>query len=127
MPRKNIVAVWISKDSDNSFVKTIGRWANTRKRELVEWYSAAGSTDADAVSGATRANHTATLSTQSWDMKNKSGVVVADGVYRINFLMTESNGSTTKNRLTLTFNKNGCGLVSRADQPERIFECHGDL
>jgi len=89
---KNVVVVWIT-NSSGTFVRTIGRWANRRASELVEWYSVAGSSDVDGLSGATRANHTGTL-TASWDLKNRSGQVVPYGTYNINFLLTDSNNST---------------------------------
>jgi hypothetical protein len=80
---KNIVAVWVTK-SDGTFVKTILRYAGTRKSDLNSWIAAAGSSDADAVMGATRPSHTApTLMTATWDLKNKAGAVVPDGTYII--------------------------------------------
>ncbi len=38
---RNIVAVWV-EDQGGTFVKTIGRWANTRKQHLVAWQAKAG-------------------------------------------------------------------------------------
>src|SRR5512143_1239448 len=78
---KNIVAVWV-EDAGGVFQKTIGRWAATRKQYLLTRHQKAGTNDADAVSGATRANHNGTLPV-TWDLKNKSGTLVADGTYTI--------------------------------------------
>jgi MYXO-CTERM domain-containing protein len=88
---KNIVAVWI-ENSSGSFVKTIGRWAGTRKSHLVAWILKSGS-DADAVSGATRPNHTGTL-TVPWDMKDRNGSEVPDGTYTIRMELADSNAFT---------------------------------
>jgi hypothetical protein len=90
---KNVVAVWI-EDSAGTFVKTIGRWAATRKGDLVGWTQKAGANDADAVSGATRPNHTAPL-TVMWDLKSKAGTVVPDGTYTLRMELADSNTSTT--------------------------------
>jgi VCBS repeat-containing protein len=80
---KNIVAAWVTK-SDGTFVKTILRYAGSRKNDLNSWIAAAGSSDADAVMGATRPGHTVpTLMTATWDLKNKAGAVVPDGTYII--------------------------------------------
>jgi hypothetical protein len=90
---KNIVAVWI-EDSGGVFQKTIGRWAATRKQYLLTWNQKAGANDVDAVSGATRANHSGTL-TVTWDLKNKGGTVVPDGTYTIKMELADSNATST--------------------------------
>ena len=84
---RNIVAVWI-EDQAGTFVKTIDRWANTRKQHLVAWTIAAGANDADAVSGATRLDHATPLAI-TWDLTDRADVRRsrrdlhgADGVHR---------------------------------------------
>lgn len=72
-----IVAVWV-EDSTGAFVKTVGRWAASRRSHLVAWTTKAGAADADAVSGATRADHAATLSL-AWDLEADDGDCGADG------------------------------------------------
>jgi VCBS repeat-containing protein len=87
--KPNVVAVWVTK-SDGTFVKTIHRYANTRKSSLSTWIGAAGSSDADAVMGPTRNNHfSPSPMTVTWDLKDKSGVVVPDGNYLIKFECAE--------------------------------------
>jgi len=97
--------VWV-EDAGGAFVKTIGRWANVRKGNLVAWTTAAGANDVDAVSGATRQNHTGTL-TVTWDLKNRGGTVVPDGTYTIRMELTDKNTSSaaTNNQGTFTFVK----------------------
>src|SRR5215211_6499416 len=70
---RNCVVVWV-EDQTGAFVKTIGRWSAVRTPHLVAWVAKAGAGDVDAVSGATRIDHTARLSVQ-WDLKNKSGAI----------------------------------------------------
>ena len=109
----NVVGVWIRGpkvgDNPGPFVKTIGRWANVQKIDLIAWQNAAGPNDVDAVSGATRQNFDAEL-TAEWDLKNKLGVLVPDGIYTIRMEGSEANVSTEgeNNQLTFTFTK---GLV----------------
>ncbi len=104
---RNIVAVWI-EGPDGVFQKTIGRWAGTRKSHLSGWIAKAGAADADAISGATRQNHTAPL-TVTWDFKNKAGAAVPDGAYTVRMELADSNSSTPaqNNQGTFTFQKNG--------------------
>jgi hypothetical protein len=90
---KNVVAVWV-EDSGGAFVKTIQRWANVRKGNLVAWTQKAGAADADAVSGATRADHATPLSI-TWDLRNKIGNVVPDGTYTIRMELADTNTTTT--------------------------------
>jgi MYXO-CTERM domain-containing protein len=106
---RNIVAVWI-EDSAGAFVKTIGRYAATRRGSLVAWTTAAGPGDADAVSGATRQNHVAPL-TVTWDMKNRAGAEVPDGTYKIRMEVADrnSNAAAQNNQGTFTFAKNAAG------------------
>ncbi|MCC6996593.1 MAG: DUF2271 domain-containing protein [Deltaproteobacteria bacterium] len=103
---RNIVAVWVT-DSNGAFVKTLGRWANTRVDHLVAWGQASPN-DQDAISGATRAAHTARLSV-TWDMKSKAGQAMPDGTYTIRMELADSNASQpAQNRQgTFTFVKNG--------------------
>lgn len=98
---RNIVAVWV-EDANGAFQKTIGRWAAERKQYLLAWNQKAGTNDVDAVSGATRSNHNATL-TVTWDLKNKSGTVVPDGTYTIRMELADSNASSTAQNQEGTF------------------------
>jgi MYXO-CTERM domain-containing protein len=85
---RHVVAIWI-EDSGGNFVKTIDRWAGVRISHLVAWIAKSGQ-DADAVSGATIANHTQPL-TMTWDLKNKAGTTVPDGTYTIRMELADDN------------------------------------
>ncbi len=103
---KNIVAVWV-ESSGGAFVRTIGDWSGTRRSNLVQWRSAAGRSDTDAVMGATRINHNATLGV-TWDLLPRGGgAPVADGTYTIRFENVDDNGGTPNHLTSLTFTKNG--------------------
>ncbi len=109
----NVVAVWIEgpKVGNNlgPFVKTIGRWADVRRIDLIAWQNKAGLNDVDAITGATRQNHDNAL-TAEWDLKDKLGVLVPDGIYTIRMEMSDGNVSTVgeNNQGTFSFTK---GLV----------------
>ena len=100
---KNVVAVWI--EGPAGFVKTIGRWAATRKGSLVAWSTASGQ-DADAVSGATRANHTGAL-TVTWNLRDRANALVPDGTYTIRMELADSNATqpAQNHQGTFTFAK----------------------
>ena len=95
---QNVVAVWIQGPAVNNnpgpFVKTIQRWAGQRAIHLVAWRAAAGPNDTDAVSGATRLDHNTPLSIE-WDLKDKLGALVPDGIYTIRFETADQSSSTT--------------------------------
>jgi MYXO-CTERM domain-containing protein len=97
---RNVVAVWI-EDAGGTFVKTIGRWAATRRSSLVAWTQKAG-VDADAVSGATRANHTAPL-TVTWNLKNRANLEVPDGTYTIRMELADRNSNVPADNHQGTF------------------------
>jgi hypothetical protein len=101
---RNVVAFWIVSPS-GSFVRTIGRWADVRKQHLVAWGAASGG-DADAVSGATRQDHTMQL-TATWDMKLASGQQVGDGTYTVRMESADMNSNlpTQNHQGTFTFLK----------------------
>lgn len=107
---KNVVAVWIEGPAvglnPGPFVKTIGRWADVRRTDLVAWRAKAGIADIDAVSGATRQDHFTAL-TVDWDMKDKLGVLVPDGIYTIRMEMADGNSTAAaqNNQGTFTFTK----------------------
>jgi hypothetical protein len=102
----NILAVWIETPS-GTFVKTIGDWSNRRRSNLVLWRSKAGTSDTDAIMGATRGNHTGTL-TVTWNMLPRgSTTTVADGDYKVWFENVDNNGGSSNHRTSFTFSKNG--------------------
>lgn len=102
---KNVVAVWV-EGPGGTFVKTIGRWAGTRREHLVAWTAAAGAADVDAVSGATRASHTAPL-TVTWDLLDRTNVPVPDGTYTLRMELADENATQAaqNNQGTFTFVK----------------------
>jgi hypothetical protein len=90
---RNVVAVWV-EGPGGTIEKTIGRWSAVRTSNLVGWVGKAGANDADAVSGATRANHTTPL-TVTWDLKDRQGQAIAPGTYTLRMELADTNTSTT--------------------------------
>jgi hypothetical protein len=89
----NCVAIWI-ETGDGTFVKTIGRWcSDLRATHLVAWRAKAGPADADAISGATRLDHSDRLS-KTWDLTDKLGATVPDGPFVVRIETTDGNAST---------------------------------
>lgn len=87
----NVVAIW-AQDAQGAFIKTMGRWANARRQHLVAWTTAAGALDVDAVSGATRNNHTAPL-TVTWNLRDKANAEIPDGTYTIRMELADQNSN----------------------------------
>lgn len=103
---KNIVAMWV-EDSSGKFVKTLLAYASERKQHLKTWKAVttvAGSVYniVDAKTGATQTSHAARTCT--WNGKNTSSVLVADGTYKIRMEVTDNDG-VVQNLATFTFTK----------------------
>ena len=103
---KNIDVVWVAS-SGGTFERTIGRWAGSRRTHLIAWRAAAGTTDVDAVSGATQSSYGSLTAT--WDLTDRSGTVIPDGTYTIRIESCDSNASTESqnHQGTFSFVKNG--------------------
>jgi hypothetical protein len=96
---RNVGAVWIETGS-GMFVKTVERWAGIRANHLSRWNAASGGWGSffgggntadmmDAVSRATLRSHE--MHHVTWDMKDTTGKVVADGMYNVVIECTEDN------------------------------------
>ncbi|RMH44112.1 MAG: DUF2271 domain-containing protein, partial [Deltaproteobacteria bacterium] len=103
---KNVLAVWI-EDSGGNFVRTIGRWADRRIDHLVAWSAASGQ-DVDAVSGATRVDHSQRIEV-TWDMVDFNGMPVPNGTYTIRMELADRNSTSPdqNNQGTFTFVRDG--------------------
>ncbi len=101
---RNIVAVWI-QSSSGSYVKTLARWAQTRRRYLLDWNSASGGDTVDAVTGATFYSHG--TRTATWNLTDRSGSVVPDGTYTIRLELADADvfSDSQNNEGTFTFQK----------------------
>ena len=111
---ENIVAVWIEGPGP-TFVKTIGRWAGVRQDHLVAWTNMAGPADVDAISGATRLDHGATLEA-IWDGTDALGAVVPEGLYTLRLETADGNSTASgqNNQGTFTFTKGPAPEVQSA-------------
>ncbi len=98
---RNVVAVWV-EDSSGTFVKTIGRWGTREHSNLVSWRGKAGTSDTDSISGATRGSHTAQL-TVNWDLRNRQGATVPDGMYTVRMELADREAPTSSNNNQGTF------------------------
>jgi hypothetical protein len=96
---QNVGAVWI-ETAAGMFVKTVERWGSIRASHLTRWTMASGgwgsifgggntADQMDAVSKATLRSHGAHHDT--WDMKDPTGKLVADGKYQVVIEVTEDN------------------------------------
>ena len=106
---QNVVVAWITT-TNGVFVRTISRWAGIRANDLLAWAAASGgsASDSDAVMGATRPNHSIPSPvTGYWNLKNKSGAVVADDTYNINFEICDDSGGALRKTYSTSFVKGG--------------------
>lgn len=86
---RNIMAIWVTTDS-GGFVKTLKKRAASRQQYLYQWIAGTGQNTVDAITGATLNSHQ--THNVTWDCRNTSGAVVADGVYEIRVELTGKNG-----------------------------------
>ena len=92
---KNIIAIWV-EDEEGNFIKTLLSYAQTRITHLNIWQAstaAAGSefNTVDAITGATRSNHS--TRTCTWDVTDINGTLVNDGNYTVWMELTDKNGT----------------------------------
>ena len=113
----NCVAIWI-EDSNGKFVKTLTEWGITRKYDLLAWkassgYNITGLTvvpgkepslpQPDATTGATLTNYGKMSCT--WNGKNTTGELVADGTYKVRFELTDDGTDGVVSNMTVSFTK----------------------
>ncbi len=102
---KHVLAIWI-KDSQGNFVVSCKVMANTRKKHLVKWKSSSSENTTNAITGATLSTHQ--THTITWDGKDYSGNLMADGVYQVWVEYTSQNsasGQPAGPYMSLEFNK----------------------
>ncbi len=92
---RNVVVAWV-ETAGGQFIKTLGRWAGVRKTSLTAWQAKAGANDVDAISGATRDNHTLQLQVK-WNLRDRAGVVQPDGNYILKFESADANPGGARN------------------------------
>lgn len=90
---KHVVAVWVTSPS-GAFVKTLRKdgsgWTGEGTSHLTQWQTArGGSTVLDGYSGATITTYNAT--TVTWNCRDASNALMADGTYKFWVEFTEAN------------------------------------
>lgn len=83
----NVGAIWIEA-ADGSYVKTLARWADDRRRYLNAYLTASDGDATDAVTSATLREHV--THSVRWDLTDWRGRTVPDGPYRVRLQLTES-------------------------------------
>lgn len=114
---EHCVAAWISNNT-GAYVKTLEVKAHFPRygQYLTKWKAASAHntntafTEMDAETGASMSAHVPHNLT--WNLKDKNGTLVEDGVYRVNLEFTEING--TGKYYTFSFNK---GIADTAVTP----------
>ena len=102
---KNIMSIWI-EDADGNFVKTLLVNANKRKTHLNNWQASTSNSGSeynsvDAISGATKGNHS--TRTCSWNGTDYNKAIVTDGTYNLRMELTDKN--STGNYSSFSFTK----------------------
>jgi flagellar hook assembly protein FlgD len=77
---RHVFAMWVT-DNSNKLLKNLELSAADRKKYLYTWNSASGGTATDITTGATLSNHT--THTKTWNCRDKAGILVGDGTYKI--------------------------------------------
>jgi hypothetical protein len=101
---RNVVAAWVEEE-DGTFVKSIATWGRKRAKNLAHWMAADGSS-VDGITGATLRDYRNLDVT--WNLRNREGKVIPDGVYKIHLEMADDNKNKEKfHHTALTLDKNG--------------------
>ncbi len=100
----HVQAVWV-ESRRGEFVRTVARWGARHHHNLAQW-DAAGGGDIDGMSGPTLLEHGRHGVT--WDLRDRHGRIVPDGVYAIRLEMTDDNAKRNHyHRALLRFKKDG--------------------
>jgi hypothetical protein len=105
----NVVAAWIQNGA-GTHQRTLGIWSAVRTIYLRSYVAAVTTIEnnlpADAVSGASRLDHSGSL-TVLWNLKDKAGNTVPDGTYTIRLELADRNSTAANqnNQGTFTFVK----------------------
>lgn len=105
---RNVMAIWVT-DANTNFVKTLKRQAQSQIRWLTRWGAVSQSNVVDGITGATLSSHQA--HTVTWNCRNTSSNIVADGTYRIFVEFTEFNGAGPFTQ-AVSFVKGSAGITS---------------
>ena len=101
---RHVHAVWV-ENATGGLVKTIGRWGVVEQRNLTQWVAADG-TNLDGWTGATPQVYQ--QYTITWNLADRTGAEVPNGVYYIRFELTNHNASMNQfRRTTVVFLKDG--------------------
>jgi len=118
---KNVLAIWV-KNAQGNFVISRKVMAANRKQHLVKWVASSSNNSVNAITGATLPNHQ--QHTISWDCRDASGNLVADGNYEIWVEFTERNsnsGGAVGPSTKIAFTK-GMDVVSLNPPDETYFK-----
>ena len=103
---KHVLAIWV-EDNNGNLIKNLEVSASTRRQYLYTWNNKSGGNATDVTTGSTLQSHVS--HSKSWDCRDKSGVLVADGTYK---LVTEFTSEHAPGPIsTTTFTKAG-GAIS---------------
>jgi len=86
---RNIMAIWITDDSDN-FVQTLKKRAANRQQYLYKWIASSSQNTVNAITGATLSSHQ--THNLNWNCQDVNGNIVPDGWYKIRCEFTTRNG-----------------------------------
>jgi len=99
---KHVLAMWV-EDENGKLVKNLELSAAKRKQYLYTWNTKSGGSSVDITSGATLSSHI--THTKTWNCRDKAGVLVPDGNYKIITEFTSEHAQGPLN--TVSFAKEG--------------------
>jgi hypothetical protein len=103
---RHVFAMWV-EDNQSKLIKNLELDADKRKQYLYTWNVRSGGVSTDITSGATLSSHI--THTKTWNCRDKSGNLVADGTYKIVTEFTSEHAQGPLN--TVSFSKSGQGIT----------------
>jgi flagellar hook assembly protein FlgD len=103
---RHVFAMWV-EDNQSKLVKNLELDADKRKQYLYTWNARSGGNSTDITSGATLSSHVS--HTKTWNCRDKSGNLVADGTYKILTEFTSEHAQGPLN--TVSFLKSSQGIT----------------
>jgi len=103
---KHVLAMWV-EDANGKLVKNLELSAAKRKQYLYTWNAKSGGNAVDITSGSTLSSHI--THTKTWNCRDKAGVLVPDGTYKIITEFTSEHAQGPLN--TVSFTKEGDKII----------------
>jgi len=103
---KHVLAIWV-EDNNGNLIKNLEVSGATRRQYLYTWKTKSGGSTTDITTGSTIPSHIS--HSKTWNCRDKTGVLVADGTYK---LVTEFTSAHAQGPISYTTFTKAAGAIT---------------